>query len=87
MISDCTLTREQLDTCRRYFGNPEMTEAQALRRFETKPREGPEFWNPPNQCGLGKSAQDSIDALIEKIGKLKAGIRAKVEHPFRVVKR
>ena len=28
-----------------------------------------------------------IDALIDKIEKLKAGIRAKVEHPFRVVKR
>ena len=28
-----------------------------------------------------------IDALVDKIEKLKAGIRAKVEHPFRVVKR
>ncbi|EMD5194660.1 transposase, partial [Pseudomonas aeruginosa] len=28
-----------------------------------------------------------IDALINKIEKLKAGIRAKVEHPFRVIKR
>ena len=28
-----------------------------------------------------------IDALIDKIEKLKAGIRAKVEHPFRVIKR
>ena len=28
-----------------------------------------------------------IDALIDKIAKLKAGIRAKVEHPFRVIKR
>ena len=28
-----------------------------------------------------------IDALIDKVEKLKAGIRAKVEHPFRVVKR
>ena len=28
-----------------------------------------------------------IDALIEKVEKLKASIRAKVEHPFRVIKR
>ena len=30
---------------------------------------------------------DPIDALIEKVEKRKASIRAKVEHPFRVVKR
>ena len=28
-----------------------------------------------------------IDALIDQLEKLKAGIRAKVEHPFRVIKR
>ena len=28
-----------------------------------------------------------IDALVEKVEKLKASIRAKVEHPFRVIKR
>jgi transposase, IS5 family len=32
-------------------------------------------------------ANDPIDALIDKIDKCKAGIRAKVEHPFRLVKR
>ena len=32
-------------------------------------------------------AGNPIDALIEKVEKLKASIRAKVEHPFRVVKR
>ena len=32
-------------------------------------------------------ANNPIDALIDKIEKLKAGIRAKVEHPFRVIKR
>ena len=32
-------------------------------------------------------ANDPIDALIDKIEKCKAGIRAKVEHPFRVIKR
>ena len=32
-------------------------------------------------------ANNPIDALVEKVEKLKAGIRAKVEHPFRVIKR
>ena len=32
-------------------------------------------------------ANSPVDALMAKIEKLKAGIRAKVEHPFRVVKR
>jgi IS5 family transposase len=31
--------------------------------------------------------EDEADALIDKAEKLKAGIRAKVEHPFRVIKR
>ena len=30
---------------------------------------------------------DPLDALTDKIEKAKAGIRAKVEHPFRVLKR
>ena len=32
-------------------------------------------------------ANNSIDAFMDKIEKCKASIRAKVEHPFRVVKR
>ena len=32
-------------------------------------------------------ANSSIDALMDKIEKCKASIRAKAEHPFRVVKR
>jgi len=32
-------------------------------------------------------ANSPVDALIDKIEKCKASIRAKVEHPFRVVKR
>ncbi|WP_240636189.1 transposase, partial [Caldimonas tepidiphila] len=28
-----------------------------------------------------------VDALVEQLERLKAGIRAKVEHPFRVIKR
>lgn len=31
--------------------------------------------------------ENEADAMINKAEKLKAGIRAKVEHPFRVVKR
>ena len=34
---------------------------------------------------LGK--ENGADAIIDKAEKLKAGVRAKVEHPFRVVKR
>ena len=30
---------------------------------------------------------DPLDQLTDKIKKAKAGIRAKVEHPFRVIKR
>jgi IS5 family transposase len=30
---------------------------------------------------------DPIDAIHDKIERLKAGIRAKVEHPFRILKR
>ena len=30
---------------------------------------------------------DPMDALTDRIEKAKAGIRAKVEHPFRVIKR
>ena len=29
----------------------------------------------------------AIDAVVDKIEKLKASVRAKVEHPFRVIKR
>jgi len=31
--------------------------------------------------------ENAADALIDKTEKIKAGIRAKVEHPFRVIKR
>ena len=33
------------------------------------------------------SKDSAVDALLEQAEKLKAGIRAKVEHPFRVIKR
>jgi IS5 family transposase len=40
---------------------------------------------PGKRKALNKD--DPADALIDKAEKLKAGIRAKVEHPFRVIKR
>ena len=47
-----------------------------------------------NTAAQGMSAQtklhnieNAVDALINKAEKIKAGIRAKVEHPFRVIKR
>ena len=46
-----------------------------------------------NTAAQGMSAQtklhnieNAVDALINKAEKIKAGIRAKVEHPFRVIK-
>ena len=46
-------------------------------------------WNiamrPGKRRALDKD--NAIDTLIDKVEKLKAGIRAKVEHPFRVIKR
>lgn len=40
---------------------------------------------PGKRRALDKA--NPLDALIDKIEKLKAGIRARVEHPFRVIKR
>ena len=40
-----------------------------------------------NQWHFGMKAHIGADALIDKAEKLKAGIRARVEHPFRVIKR
>ena len=40
---------------------------------------------PGQRRALDKN--DEIDALIDQIEKLKASVRAKVEHPFRVIKR
>ena len=46
-------------------------------------------WNIAMRPGKRKllNKDDPADALIDKTEKLKAGIRAKVEHPFRVIKR
>jgi len=40
---------------------------------------------PGKRKALNK--ENEVDAMIDKAEKLEAGIRAKVEHPFRVVKR
>ena len=40
---------------------------------------------PGKRCALDKT--NPIDALIDKIEKRKAGVCAKVEHPFQVIKR
>jgi IS5 family transposase len=39
---------------------------------------------PGKRRALKKSK--TVDALIDKLEKIKASIRAKVEHPFRVIK-
>jgi IS5 family transposase len=40
---------------------------------------------PGKRRALNK--ENAADALIDKAEKIKASIRAKVEHPFRVIKR
>ena len=40
---------------------------------------------PGKRKALNKD--NEADAMIDKVEKLKAGVRAKVEHPFRVIKR
>ena len=47
-------------------------------------------WHVAMRPGLRRAlepATDAVDALTEKIERLKASVRAKVEHPFRVIKR
>ena len=47
-------------------------------------------WNIAMRPGKRKALDkqnNAIDALIDQMEKLKASIRAKVEHPFRVIKR
>ena len=46
-------------------------------------------WHVAMRPGKRKALDKTkpIDALIDKLEKLKAGVRAKVEHPFRVIKR
>ena len=46
-------------------------------------------WHIAMRPGLRKmlDLSDSMDQLVEQLERVKAGIRARVEHPFRVVKR
>ena len=46
-------------------------------------------WHVAMRPGKRKALdkENEADALIDQVQKLKAGVRAKVEHPFRVIKR
>ena len=43
------------------------------------------MWSMPTRCCTGKSKR--LGQLMDQLERLKASIRAKVEHPFRVIKR
>ena len=59
----------------------------ADKRLDAKPGVRWQVAMRPGKRKKRDKANSPIDALIDKIEKLKARIRAKVEHPFRVVKR
>ena len=59
----------------------------ADKRLDAKPGVRWQVVMRPGKRKKRDKAGNPIDALIEKVEKLKASIRAKVEHPFRVVKR
>lgn len=59
----------------------------ANKRLDAKPDVRWSIAMRPGKRKKLDKANSPIDALIDKIEKCKAGIRAKVEHPFRVVKR
>ena len=50
---------------------------------------GPAQWHVAMRPGKRRALERSnqVDALVDEIERIKAGIRAKVEHPFRVIKR
>ena len=62
-----------------YQGADKRLDAKAGVRWQVAMR-------PGKRRELDK-ANSPVDALIDKVEKLKASIRAKVEHPFRVVKK
>ena len=62
-----------------YQGADKQLDAKAGVRWQVAMR-------PGKRRELDKE-NNPIDALVEKVEKLKASIRAKVEHPFRVIKR
>ena len=58
--------------------------------IEKRPDAKPDVtWHIAMRPGKRKALNkdNEADALIDKAEKLKAGVRAKVEHPFRVIKR
>ena len=59
----------------------------AEKRADAKPDVSWSVAMRPGKRRKLDKANSLIDALVEKIEKCKASIRAKVEHPFRVVKR
>ena len=72
-------------------GQARMVFADAgYRGIERRPDAMPQVrWyvamRPGKRKALDKS--NAADALLDAVEKLKAGVRAKVEHPFRVIKR
>ena len=59
----------------------------ADKRPDAKPNAQQHMAMRPGKRKKLDKENSPIDALIDKVEKLKAGIRAKVEHPFRVIKR
>ncbi len=57
--------------------------------IEKREQARPVRWHVPMRPGKRRKVnlKDPIDAIYDQIEGLKAGIRAKVEHPFRVLKR
>jgi IS5 family transposase len=62
-----------------YQGADKRSDAKASHKWHVAMR-------PGKRKKLDKD-NNPRDALIDKVEKIKAGIRAKVEHPFRVIKR
>ena len=59
----------------------------ADKRLDAKPGVRWQVAMRPGKRKKLDKENNPIDALIDKVEKLKASIRAKVEHPFRVVKK
>ena len=72
-------------------GHEQMVFADAgYRGIEKRPDVMPQVrWHVAMRPGQRKALDKSnaTDALLDAVEKLKAGVRAKVEHPFRVIKR
>ena len=59
----------------------------ADKRLDARPNARWQVAMRPGKRRELDEANSPIDALVEKVEKLKTSIRAKVEHPFRVIKR